>query len=297
MTDLHDALSTRSVRGVPRGADAVFDRALGRGPEIDWPRRFAVAFAAAVVVALVAVAVVVARRDEADIQGPADDGPSTAVGNGRIDPAGITVTVANGTGADGAASAVAESLQVLGYPEVEVLDATADPSQPPVEAVYFSLTPNSEDEARQVAADLGLPPGAVEPYPGVDAAPADIGLAEVLVVLGRSAAPDSEHDEPVTVTPSSGLRDQDRVMVRVEAGDGIRLQAAQCRLGPAGAVCDPATRSRFTRDDNTTVLLFTVRRSIDAPGPVDCAAQSCLLFIRELDTGLEVGSVFLAFTG
>ena len=85
MTDLQDVLATRAVRGVPRGADAVFWSASRnrREPGVDWPRRLAAAMAVAVVLALVAVAVLVARRDDPAGQGPADEG-GVETGLGRV---------------------------------------------------------------------------------------------------------------------------------------------------------------------------------------------------------------------
>jgi hypothetical protein len=101
-----------------------------------------------------------------------------------VDPTSINVVVANGSGVSGAAGAVSETLAGLGYPPPIATDAFAE-ADTPLDTVYFATNPDSSAQAQQVATDLGLDESAVLPYPATGA-PADIGLAQVLVVLGSS---------------------------------------------------------------------------------------------------------------
>lgn len=110
MTDLHDALQQRADRGRPRGAMAVLDAARGQGratPQSgpDRHRRVTAVLAVAVVVLLVAVAVLVANRDEPATDGPVDEGqidttPSPEVIEGPMFGAetGTTLIVSGGPG-------------------------------------------------------------------------------------------------------------------------------------------------------------------------------------------------------
>jgi hypothetical protein len=120
-----------------------------------------------------------------DTTAPSDDeqGTGDTVAS-PVDPTTINVVVANGSGVSGAAGAVSEQLAALGYPAPLATDAFAD-SDTPLDTVYFATNPDSSAQATQVAADLGLPDSSVLPYPATGA-PADIGLAQVLVVLGSS---------------------------------------------------------------------------------------------------------------
>lgn len=79
MTDL---LEARATRGLPRGADEVFARAISVPPRggDDRPRRVAAVLAVIVVLALVAAAVLALRADGDTDQGPVDEGPAPEVG-------------------------------------------------------------------------------------------------------------------------------------------------------------------------------------------------------------------------
>jgi hypothetical protein len=120
-----------------------------------------------------------------DTTEPADgeDGTGDTLSS-PVDPSTINVVVANGSGVSGAAGAVAEQLAALGYPTPIATDAFAD-SDTPLDTIYYATAVDSSAQASQVAADLGLPESSVLPYPP-EGAPADIGLAQVLVVLGSS---------------------------------------------------------------------------------------------------------------
>jgi hypothetical protein len=77
---------------------------------------------------------------------------------------------------------VAELLTTLGYTSPAAEDAT-NPDPSGLDFVYYT-TPEFEASAQQVAADLGLTPESVAPFP--DPPPADPGLAQVVVVLGAN---------------------------------------------------------------------------------------------------------------
>jgi LytR cell envelope-related transcriptional attenuator len=117
-----------------------------------------------------------------------------------VAPAEINVVVANGSGVSGAAGAVAETLAGLGYVNPLAIDTIAG-SDTPLDTVYYATQPDSSAQAEQVASDLGLPPGSVQPYPA-EGAPADIGLAQVLVVLGSAPGMLSTSDT-ATSTPTT----------------------------------------------------------------------------------------------
>jgi hypothetical protein len=102
-----------------------------------------------------------------------------------IEPSQINVVVANGAGVDGAATAIAALLAGLGYPEPIPTDTVVPNAETPLDTVYYATDPDASAQALQVAADLGLSAGAVEPYPA-NHRPSEIGLAQVLVVLGSS---------------------------------------------------------------------------------------------------------------
>ena len=124
-----------------------------------------------------------------DTTAPANDEEGTGdTVSSPVDPTSINVVVANGSGVSGAAGAVSEQLAALGYPAPLATDAFAE-ADTPLDTVYYATNPDSSAQAQQVAADLGLPDSSVLPYPAEGAtppAPADIGLAQVLVVLGSS---------------------------------------------------------------------------------------------------------------
>ena len=125
--------------------------------------------------------------DSSDDEGGEGEGTGDTVSS-PVDPSTINVVVANGSGVSGAAGQISESLAALGYPPPLATDAFAE-ADTPLDTVYYATNPDSSAQAQQVAADLGLPDSSVLPYPAEGAtppAPADIGLAQVLVVLGSS---------------------------------------------------------------------------------------------------------------
>ena len=140
--------------------------------------------------------------DQAVSSSAGDDGGGTATasttptgtqatvpggGGGEVNPADVLLVVANGAGVEGAAGAVTDQLFALGYNPGEPVDAT-NPDPTGLDTVYFLTTTRSfQPEAEQVAADLGLTPDAVLPWP-TDAPPAEPGFATVVVVLGATGS-------------------------------------------------------------------------------------------------------------
>lgn len=105
-----------------------------------------------------------------------------------VDPSSINVIVANGAGVEGAAATVTAQLTALGYTPLPATNTTVDSAETPLDTIYYATSPNTQAQAEQVASDLGLPDSALQPYPTDPAtAPAPMGLAQVLVVLGSSA--------------------------------------------------------------------------------------------------------------
>jgi hypothetical protein len=119
-----------------------------------------------------------------DTTEPADETDDSSVAS-PVAPEEINVVVANGAGVPEAAGTVASTLAALGYRDPLAID-TAAGSDTPLDTVYYATSPDSSAQAEQVASDLGLSPESVLPYPTDGTAPADIGLAQVLVVLGSS---------------------------------------------------------------------------------------------------------------
>jgi hypothetical protein len=118
-----------------------------------------------------------------------DDGsaPDDSSVGSPLDPSQINVIVANGAGVTGAAATISTQLTALGYTPLPPTDTTVENSATPLDTVYYAITPNTQAQAEQVASDLGLPDSVVQPYPTDPAtAPAGMGLAQVLVVLGSS---------------------------------------------------------------------------------------------------------------
>jgi hypothetical protein len=115
---------------------------------------------------------------------PTDD-TTDSVGS-PISPSEINVIVANGSGVADAAAAVSATLTGLGYTPLPPTNTTVDTSATPLDTVYYATSPDTQAQAQVVADDLGLADGVVQPYPGPDAGPAPMGLAQVLVVLGSS---------------------------------------------------------------------------------------------------------------
>ena len=123
-----------------------------------------------------------------DDGGSGDNGDSpddSSVGS-PLSPSEINVIVANGAGVEGAAATISATLTELGYTPLEPTNTTVPATETPLDSVYYQTSPNTQAQAEKVAEDLGVSPSAVLPYPA-DAAPAPIGLAQVLVVLGSSA--------------------------------------------------------------------------------------------------------------
>jgi hypothetical protein len=141
--------------------------------------------------------------EEAAANGDEEEDPTTdtVLPSDVVDPSGIPVVVANGSGVSGAAGAVTELLIAAGYSPGEPTDTTVPNAETPLDTVYYIAEPTSfQAQAEQVAADLGLPPESVVPMPNPP--PADIGLAGVLVVLGSSPGGLAE-SAVTTVTPTT----------------------------------------------------------------------------------------------
>ena len=126
-----------------------------------------------------------ASSDDGGGDDSSDTPDDTAVGS-PLSPSEINVIVANGAGVEGAAATVSATLTQLGYTPLEPTNTTVPATETPLDSVYYQTSPNTQAQAEKVAEDLGVSPSAVLPYPA-EAAPAPIGLAQVLVVLGSSA--------------------------------------------------------------------------------------------------------------
>ncbi len=97
-------------------------------------------------------------------------------------PGSVPVLVANATGVSGAAGAVSNELQAVGWSMLPPVNASARVSS---SHVYYVA--GRQQEAASVAAALHLPSSAVLPY--TTAAPiSSIGTAEVVVVVGPDLA-------------------------------------------------------------------------------------------------------------
>lgn len=133
-----------------------------------------------------------ARSDDSSSSNADDDSSSGEDTDGDdavespLDPSQINVIVANGAGVDGAAATISAQLTSLGYVPLPPTDTTVESTETPLDTVFYATSPNTEAHAQKVAEDLALPASAVQPYPGRDIAPADMGLAQVLVVLGSA---------------------------------------------------------------------------------------------------------------
>jgi hypothetical protein len=117
--------------------------------------------------------------------GSTDDTGGDSVGS-PLAPSEINVIVANGSGVPDAAAAVSTILTDLGYTPLPPTNTTVDTTATPLDSVFYATNPNTQAQAEQVAADLGLAPSTVLPIPAADQAPAPMGLAQVLVVLGSA---------------------------------------------------------------------------------------------------------------
>jgi hypothetical protein len=118
--------------------------------------------------------------------GDTDDGGSDDSVGSPLAPSEINVIVANGSGVADAAAAVSTVLTGLGYTPLPPTNTVVDTTETPLDTVYYATNPNTQPQAEQVAADLGLPASSVLAIPAADAAPAPMGLAQVLVVLGSA---------------------------------------------------------------------------------------------------------------
>lgn len=96
-------------------------------------------------------------------------------------PADVKVITANGTDVRGVAGKARDQLKTAGY---NVL-APTDAARAPASAVYF--TGDFTREAEAVAANLGLPPTSVQPFP-TPAPLADARGATVIVIVGPELA-------------------------------------------------------------------------------------------------------------
>jgi hypothetical protein len=118
--------------------------------------------------------------------GSDDSAPDDSSVGSPLSPSEINVIVANGAGVEGAAATISAQLTELGYTPLEPTNTTVEASATPLDSVYYAVSPNTQAQAEQVAADLGLPEASVLPFDPATA-PAQMGLAQVLVVLGSSA--------------------------------------------------------------------------------------------------------------
>jgi hypothetical protein len=107
--------------------------------------------------------------------------PSTSV-----QPAQLTITVANGSGKAGVAGDLSDKLKNGGYPMVSPTNTTG--GQVPSTTIYFDA--GYEADARAVAAVAGLSPAAVTARPNT-ALPLDATAqaARVLIILGTDFTP------------------------------------------------------------------------------------------------------------
>jgi hypothetical protein len=228
---------------------------------------------------------------------------TTAVEPGPLDPSTIVVEVANASGVEGLATAVSNTLLDIGYQVLNPVDA----DNLPVDTVYFQTSPDTRRQAEQVAADLGFADHSVQPYPGVDQAPANIGLAQVLVVIGEEGAIAANppptttvpSDTPLRVEPATGLQDGQEVAV---SGDGYRdrqgVMAIQCAANHPGenGWCDNSTNVAWSTPGGAFAETFAVRRVLStARGEIDCGEQTCVLVVGGVGTAAAPISVFLAF--
>jgi hypothetical protein len=126
--------------------------------------------------------------------------------NGSVDspvaPSSINVIVANGAGVDGAAATISATLTGLQYNVLEPTNTTVEPAETPLDTVYYQTSPNTQAQAEQVAEDLALPASVVLPFDPATA-PAQIGLAQVLVVLGSSPGQLATGSATGTSTPTT----------------------------------------------------------------------------------------------
>jgi hypothetical protein len=237
------------------------------------------------------------------------DGPPPPPADDPLDPTTINVVVANGSGISGAAGEVSDRLAALGYPTPIPTDTTAPAEETPLDTVYYATHPDTSPQARQVAADLGLPDTAVQPYPGVGDASADLGLAQVLVVLGSSPGmlatgdpvPTTTNPASTTTTagptflvvPESDLRDGQTVSVHGEGyRDGQGVMAVQCTYDHQA--CDQTTTVAWSTPGGAFDEQFTVRRFLSTPdGRADCREVQCALFVGGVGTNTEPLSYFL----
>jgi hypothetical protein len=113
-----------------------------------------------------------------------DTSGDDAVGS-PLSPSEINVIVANGSGVADAAAAVSAVLTGLGYTPAPPTNTVVDSSQTPLDTVYYATAPDTSAQATKVAEDLGLAASAVVALPA-EGAPAEMGLAQVLVVLGSA---------------------------------------------------------------------------------------------------------------
>jgi LytR cell envelope-related transcriptional attenuator len=117
--------------------------------------------------------------------GSDDSAPEDSSVGSPLSPSEINVIVANGAGVEGAAATISATLSQLGYTPLEPTNTTVPAESTPLDSIYYQTSPNTQAQAEKVAEDLGVSPSAVLPYPA-EGAPAPIGLAQVLVVLGSS---------------------------------------------------------------------------------------------------------------
>lgn len=100
----------------------------------------------------------------------------TTTTTSAVDPATVSVLVANATGGAGVAGTNASKLQAAGYSKTD----TANAGTRPTSVVYF--TPGADAAGQAVAAVLGIPATSVQALPSPP--PLDTRGASVVVLIG-----------------------------------------------------------------------------------------------------------------
>jgi hypothetical protein len=124
---------------------------------------------------------------------------TTAAPPSTVAPASVKVVAANGSGTSGLAKKTTEAVGASGYTNTVATDASADAT---ASAVYFA--PGFEENAKAIAASLGLPASSVQAMPASPVAkdqPADAG---VVILLGSDAPPLIDAAGSTTTAPPAG---------------------------------------------------------------------------------------------
>lgn len=105
---------------------------------------------------------------------------TTTTAAAAVDPASVTVLVANASGGSGVAGANASKLNAAGFTRTD----TANADNRPTSIVYF--TPGNDAAANAVATALGIPATSVQALPSPP--PIDTRGAAVVVLIGADLA-------------------------------------------------------------------------------------------------------------